>query len=259
MSTLRLQSVTSGYRKKTVLKDVTLKADSGEILVLLGSNGSGKSTLLRTIQGCIPLQSGKITVDETDLSALTTKERAALVTTMAQDISAEPGLTGMDRIEMGFYPIKGLFGKLQDNDIQKIHEIAELFGITNLLHQDLAKMSVGERQMIALMRAAIQDTPILLLDEPASALDLQRTEILFSMLHKLASDGKIILMVLHDPTQALRHGDRILYLKKNPEASILQEVSNPKDISVTETMLQRIYPGLHIHTDPLFCYMETEK
>ena len=120
-------------------------------------------------------------------------------------------------------------------------------------------MSVGERQMIALMRAAIQDTPIILLDEPASALDLQRTEILFSMLHKLASDGKTILMVLHDPTQALRHGDRILCLKKNPEASILQEVSNPKDISVTETMLQRIYPGLHIHTDPLFCYMETEK
>lgn len=258
MSILRLQSVTAGYRKNPILQNIHLEAHPGEILILLGSNGSGKSTLLRAIQGSIPLHSGRIWIDETDLSTLRTRERAVLVTTMAQDTHAEPGLTGMDRIEMGLYPTRGIFGKLQENDVRKIHAMAELFGITDLLQRDLAEMSTGERQLIALMRAAVQDTPILLLDEPVSALDLCRTETLFSMLHKLASSGKTILMVLHDPTQALRHGNRILYLEKQSGGSVLHEIPSPKNVPAAEAELRKLYPGLRIHENPLFCYMETE-
>ena len=258
MSSLYLQSVAAGYKRKPILQNIHLEAHTGEILVLLGSNGSGKSTLLRTIQGSIPLMAGTIRIEEKDLSTLSTRERAGLVTTMAQDISAEAGLTGMDQIEMGFYPVRGLFGKLQDKDRRHIHALAENFGIANLLYRDLAEMSAGERQMIALMRAAVQDTPVLLLDEPTSALDLCRTEILFSIVHKLASAGKTILMVLHDPTQALRHGGRILYLESHPDGSFLREIPSPKNIPAAETELRRLYPGLRIHEEPLFCYLEAE-
>ena len=259
MSILRLEAVTAGYRKKPVLQNIFLETHPGEILILLGSNGSGKSTLLRAIKGSIPLLSGKMTIGDTDLSILSARERAALVTTMVQDIHAEPGLTGMDRIEMGFYITRGLFGKLQTEDIQKIYAMADTFGIRSLLECDLAEMSAGERQMIALMRSAVQDTPILLLDEPASALDLYRTETMFSMLHRLAYEGKTILMVLHDPTQALRHGDRILYLEKQSGGAVLHEIPSPKNLPAAETELRKLYPGLCVHKNPLFCYMESEK
>ena len=258
MSVLQLQNVCAGYRSHPVLTEVSLQAECGEVCMLLGENGCGKTTLLRTIQGSIPLTSGHITISGTDLAGVSIRQRAALVTTMTQNDPVIEGLTGMDRIEMGFYPTKGLFGRLQAQDKERIHTMAKQFDIEPLLTRDLSAMSAGERQMISLLRAAVQDTPVLLLDEPTSALDFNHTEILFDMLHRLAEAGKTIVAVLHDPTQALRHGDRILYMTKTNGRSRLHEIPDPKDHRQAETHLRNLYPGLRIHGDTGFCYRETE-
>jgi len=257
MTVLQIEALSVGYGRRRVLDALSLAVQRGEILAVLGENGSGKTTLLRAIQGSIPLQEGSIAVQGTDLAALSTKKRAELVTTMAQDFAPEPGLTGMERIEMGLYPRKVSFGRLTPAEELRIREMADTFGVLHLLERDLGSMSTGERQMIALLRAAVQDTPVLLLDEPASALDFNRTEALFSFLGRLAAAGKTILIVLHDPTQALRYADRLLRLEKNGTAQVLDPAQT--EMAQTEAFLRVLYPNLRIHRDPLFCYTEENR
>lgn len=256
MSVLQLQNVSAGYRGHPVLTDINLSINASEICILLGENGCGKTTLLRTIQGSIPLSAGQIIINGVDLASTSVKQRATMVTTMTQNEPPLEGLTGLDRIEMGFYPTKGLFGKLHETEQNRIDTLAEAFGIQHLLHRDLANMSAGERQMISLLRATVQDTPVLLLDEPSSALDFNHTETLFAMLHQLARAGKTILAVLHDPTQALRHGDRVLYMTKTDGHSCLQEIPNLRNYTESETHLRKLYPGLRIQPETGFCYKE---
>lgn len=253
MTILEIDHLYAGYGKHSVLNDICLEVRSGEILAVLGENGSGKTTLLRAVQGILPQYTGTIRVNGIALAGLNTRSRAALVTTMAQELPAEEGLTGMDRIEMGFFPVKGLFGRLTDAERQSIRNMAQEFGILSLLERDLAAMSTGERQMISLLRAAVQDTPLLLLDEPASALDFNRTEQLFSMIHRFAEHGKAIVIVLHDPAQSLRHADSLLLMHGTETVTV--DLRNT-DYRSLEQLLRTLYPTLRIHRNPLFCYTE---
>lgn len=254
MNTLVVENLAAGYGKRMILEQVRFSAYSGEIIAILGENGSGKTTLLRAIQGDLPLRNGTVTVGGTDLASLNTRQRAALVTTMPQNIPSAAGLTGLDLIEMAFYPVRGALSKLTAADHEKIGAAAQSFGITHLLHRDLGEMSTGERQMISLLRAAVQDTPVLLLDEPASALDFNHTDALFALLHRLAEQGKTILIVLHDPTLALRHADRIVRMG-NGRAEDVLDIREP-DYDALEASLRVLYPKLRISRDPLFCYTE---
>ena len=109
--------------------------------------------------------------------------------------------------------------------------------------------------MIFLLAAAVRETPVLLLDEPSSALDFNRTEEMFALLHRLAERGRAILTVLHDPTQALRHASAILRLDGANTERI--DLTRP-DYEAVQRSLRRLYPNLKIHRDPLFCTSERE-
>lgn len=257
MNRLEIRDITVGYGRKTIWTRLNLCAESGEFVVLLGKNGCGKTTLLKAIQGNLPLRTGSISINGTDLAALSVRQRAALVTTMPQEIPGEGGLTGMDYLEMGLYPARGPFAKLTKADVENIQKLADIFGVLPLLQRDLAEMSAGERQMISLLRAALQDTPVLLLDEPASALDFGHTATLFAMLQKLAAQGKCILAVLHDPTAAIRYGSRLLCLEDGQcSADFRPSETVPEQI---EVYLRQLYPTLQLHTDPVFCWSEEMK
>lgn len=255
MKGLYIEGLCAGYGKRRVLSGIDLSVAPGEIVALLGANGCGKTTLLRAVSGAIPIESGKILADGVDLSALDTRRRATLVAAMPQESAAEAGLRGMDRIEMSFFPVKGLFGRLTEEEEARICAMAEEFGILPLLDRDLAAMSAGERQMISLLAAAVRETPVLLLDEPTSALDFNRTEEFFSLLHRLAEQGRAILVVLHDPTQALRHASKLL--RFDTDGAELIDLINP-DYDAVEHSLRRLYPHLRIHRDPLYCFAEHE-
>ena len=255
MTGLHIEGLCAGYGKRRILSGLDLTVAPGEIVALLGANGCGKTTLLRAVSGAIPIAAGKIMVDGVDLSTLSVRERANLVAAMSQENAAEAGLTGMDRIEMSFFPVKGLFGCLTAEERDHICALAEEFGILPLLTRDLAAMSAGERQLIALLAAAVRRTPILLLDEPTSALDFNRTEELFALLHRLAEQGRAILIVLHDPTQALRHATKLLRFGEDGTEWIDLRCPN---YDTVERSLRRLYPHLRIHRDPLFCLTECE-
>lgn len=258
---LCVEGITAGYGagKPDVLRSLSLIADAGKITVILGGNGCGKTTLLRAIQGSVPLTAGRIIYEDgeegtVDLSTLEVRRRASLVTTMPQEHTAVPGLCGLDRVETAFYISRGIFGRPAASDYEKIYSLADSFGITELLGRELTAMSAGERQLISLLRAAVQDTPVILFDEPASALDFNNTGAFFSMLHELAGKGKIILAVLHDPTLALRHGDVLCLMGEGTIQRLIDRGTT--DFDELENSLRRLYPRLRLNREPLYCFDE---
>ncbi len=253
MKGLCLQELSVSYGPSSVISHLNLTVAPGQIVAVLGENGSGKTTLLRAISGTARRVQGHLRIGESELSTLSIRRRALLCATMPQDLVVEPGLCGLDRIEMSFYPQKGPFGRLNADELARIHTLAAEFGISHLLARDLTQMSVGERQMVFLLGAAVQSTPVLLLDEPTSALDFNRTEAFFDLLHRLAGEGRAILCVLHDPTQALRHADGLLILSGGE--GHYTDLHTATDAAVEEA-LHSLYPHLKIHRDPLFCYAE---
>ena len=255
MKGLHVENLCVGYGRRTVLKNISLTVAPGQIVAVLGENGCGKTTLLRAIGGAVSVSSGRILVNDTDLLGCRPRRRATYLATMPQICAAEAGVTGMDRIEMSFFPDKGLFGQLTPTEREEILAMARELEMTDLLERDLSQMSAGERQMIFLLAAAVRGTPVLLLDEPSSALDFNRTEQMFALLHRLAEQGRAILTVLHDPTQALRHASAILRLDGEGVERI--DLTDP-DYEEVQLSLRRLYPHLKIHRDPLFCTSERE-
>lgn len=255
MKGLQIEGLTVGYGRREILKRLDLTVSPGETVAVLGANGCGKTTLLRAIGGAIAPMAGEIRVNGIELSTLSARRRATLVSVMPQVCEAEPGLTGMDRIEMSFFPEKGLFGRLTEEERERIRAMAAEFDILPLLERDLAAMSAGERQMIFLLSAAVRPTPVLLLDEPTSALDFNRTEEFFALIERLARQGRAIVTVMHDPTAALRHASSILMIEGSGVERI--DLCRP-DYDAAEKSLRRLYPHLKIHRDPLFCLSESE-
>jgi len=260
MNELRIEHLCVCFGAKTVLQDVSLCARPGEILAILGENGSGKTTLLRTVQGVLSPKSGSVRLGETELSALNVRTRASLVTTVSQENPRGDGISGMERIEMGLFPKKGVLSSVTEEERCRIRQRAEQFGIAHLLPRPLDAMSTGERQLISLLRAAVQDTPVLLLDESASALDFTHTEQLYALMKSMAGQGKILVLVTHDPTTALRHAHRVFRMERGVVGSTLRELPDVRrsDGAVLEAHLRVLYPHIRVHADPLFCYNELE-
>lgn len=253
MNELKICDISAGYGRRCVLSGVTLTVKSGEITVLLGENGCGKTTLFRAIQGGIPLRHGEIYVNDVPLSPLNPRKRARYVTMMPQENPPISGLTGRDLAETAFYPAHGTFGSPTESELERLLSTAEKFGAEHLLSRDLSEMSAGERQMMGLLRASVQDTPVLLLDEPSSALDFNKTAEMFAMLRDIASGGRIVLLILHDPTLALRHAATLARMAgKTIEEVFYNNAKNPRE---AEKFLQKLYPGIHVNPAPLFCYV----
>ncbi len=261
MNGLYIEGLTAGYRNRMLWHDLTFSLVAGEISVLMGVNGSGKTTLLRTLQGQLKPASGRIIwrdgAGETNLANLGVRKRAQLLTTMAQEIPDIPGLTGSDLLEMGLYPKCGPFSTVTKADRDRVTALAKQYGAADLLTSFLTELSVGQRQILSLLRAIVQDTPVLLLDEPVSALDFAHGEMLMQVIHQMAKEGKAVLAVLHDPTMALRLGHRLLCLG---DGQLFADIQNPdENLPKTEEMLRKLYPELRIHREPLFCYSEMRK
>lgn len=257
MSALRVRDLSVGYGKRQVLSNVTLDVDSGEIVALLGENGCGKTTLFRAIQGSIPRSGGEVYVNDVPLSGMSPRKRATYVTMMPQEHPSVQGLTGRDLAETAFYPRHGILGATTAEERERLTRTARQFGIERLLERELSEMSAGERQLLGLLRVAVQDTPVLLLDEPSSALDFNHTNDMFELLHLLADRGRAILIVLHDPTAALRHADTLIRVGHQTTEAVLREPS--ADTAAAEGFLRELYPDIAVNRMPLFCYRKSER
>ncbi len=261
MALLEVQNLSVGYRKP-ILEDISFCAEAGTVVGILGRNGCGKTTLLRGMAGSIRRFSGELLVDGKRCTAMTVRQQAEQIAVLPQQTPLLPGICARDVLNMGRYPYEGIFTPPAKSCPDQIKEAAKLCGITHLLDRDCAQLSQGQRQLVLLARCLVQDTPVLLLDEPNSALDFDNTHAVFGLLRELVQQKrKTALMVLHDPELALQYCHRLLILK---DGALMNDLSLAyAEQAEIETALQRLYPTIQVRKDPvsgLFrCYHQMNK
>ena len=244
---LDIQNLCAGYRTP-VIQNISLQIRTGEMLVLLGRNGCGKTTLCRAVSGDAWIFSGKTVLAGKNIQTLSVRERARLAASVSRECITPPGLRAADVVAMGGYAEGDLFGKPGKDTLRRMAEYRELFGISAFWEKDCAALSAGQRQLVHLTRAAVQNTPLILLDEPNSALDFDNTHRFLHLLTELIrQEERGALLVLHDPALALRFADRILLME---EGKLCGEIRVHEDGEESvRSALTKIYPRIRVIYD----------
>lgn len=207
----------------------------GEIAGLLGPNGSGKSTLLRAISGAVRTQPGAVRFGEREGSAMRPRERALHCAFVAQSERFTAAYTVLESVMMGRYPHIARFGSYHAQDFEIALSALDQVDLGGFENRKVTELSGGEVARVVIARALAQASPVLLLDEPTAALDPHHAHMIMRLLHKLAAEGKTILMALHEVNLALSNTDRILFLRSG---RLLRDVASE---SVDASLLQDVY------------------
>ena len=206
----QLEAFTLGYGQQILLDHVSANLDGGGLIALLGRNGSGKSTLLRATAGLGTIKSGRILLAGKDLAELRPEELARTVSFVTTEKVRIPNLKCRDVVALGRAPYTNWVGRLQPQDREIVAKSLALLDMSAYAERTMDQMSDGECQRIMIARALAQDTPIILLDEPTSFLDLPNRYELGILLQKLAhKQNKCILFSTHELDIALTLCDSI--------------------------------------------------
>ena len=208
------ENLTFRYGKHTnpVLQGASFTLEQGEVGIVLGKNGSGKTTLFKNILGIHNPNSGKIHFDGENLLKMKRTERARRIAYVPQDIHFG-ALSVFDSILMGRISYFGL--KASQEDYVAVQKIVKDMGLQEFASRNVAELSGGERQKIAIARAMAQEPKMMIFDEPTGNLDIANEQLILKEAKRLAREKNIsILSSLHDLNQALAFGDKFFFLKK---------------------------------------------
>jgi len=219
---VRIETEAAGFRygRETALKDVSLRVEPGEVVGLLGPNGSGKSTLIKILSGILSQYEGSARVDGVEVRAAKRKDLASKLAVVPQESTFGFPFTVLQIVLMGRHPhLAGLaFETQQDVDLARV--ALDRCGAAHLEGRTIQELSSGERQRVVFARALAQEPRALLLDEPASFLDIRHQTELYDLVRELArTDGTAVLTVLHDLNLAAEYCDRIYLLRQGRVAA----------------------------------------
>ena len=237
---LSCENVTFRYERwgLPVLRGASLELEPGQIGILLGKNGSGKTTLFKNILGIHKPSSGQIRFEGQDLMKMSRRERARHIAYVPQDIQFGE-LTVFDSVLMGRVSHFGL--KASHEDYVAVEKILQDMGLESYAQRNVAALSGGERQKIAIARAMAQEPKLMVFDEPTGNLDISNEHLIIQEAKKLAREKNIaILSSLHDLNQAVNFGDKFFFLKDG-----VVKYAGGKEI-VTEEVILDIF-DIHVH------------
>ncbi|MDR2040060.1 MAG: ABC transporter ATP-binding protein [Bacteroidales bacterium] len=206
---LKLENLSVGYSKKTILADINLSADWGELIAIIGRNGIGKSTLMRTLARLQPELSGEILLAGKPLNIYTRNELAEKMSIVSTESPSVSHLTVRQLVAFGRFPYTNWIGKLTEKDISVINESMQLVGISHLADKNIYEISDGEKQRAMIARTLAQDTDLILLDEPTAFLDMPNKYEVIQLMHQLTrKKGKTIIFSTHDLNIAIHEADK---------------------------------------------------
>ena len=233
---VEVKNLNFSYGDRQVLFDIDFSVDQGEFLSILGPNGVGKSTLFRCILGLLTGYSGQVLIDGRDSRTFTVREAARHIAYIPQSSSPIFNYSVFDIVLMGRTSMLSVFHSPRQEDVNRCHWALEKLGISHLETRCFHRLSGGERQLVMIARALVQDAPILMLDEPTANLDFGNQIRVLQQVRNLAREGYTIIQTTHHPEQSYMFSDRILALQNG---RILQN-GLPKQVLNAENM-EKLY------------------
>lgn len=214
---LSTSNLSIGYSSKkevnTIAQNLNLELQTGKLIALIGANGIGKSTLLRTLTGIQKPLSGKVVLNGKEIQNYTSIELAQNLSLVLTEKLPPSNLTVFELVALGRQPYTNWIGTLSAADVEKINQAILLTQIEHLADKKHYEISDGQLQKVLIARALAQDTPLIILDEPTTHLDLLHKVSLFKLLKKLASETqKCILLSTHDLDLAIQLSDEMIVM-----------------------------------------------
>lgn len=234
--TLKISKLNASYKQHSVLKDINLELYQGQVTVLIGPNGSGKSTLLKCIAQSHAQYDGEVLWENQNLKKLAKRDLAKRLALLPQHVTAPNGMTVEQLIRFGRFPHQGWFKQWRTEDQIATNQALSATHLLEMRNMPLSHLSGGQRQRAWIAMVLAQQTPLILLDEPISMLDIGHQADILNLVRTLANQGKSVVMVLHDLATAARCADNMIALK---HGEIIAQ-GNAKTI-LTPSLVKQLY------------------
>jgi iron complex transport system ATP-binding protein len=208
---ITVSDLSFSYKKRSIFKNAHFSAESGKICALIGPNGTGKSTMIKCIDGILNVSGGEIFADDDNLIHKSQKERARYFGYVQQTTMVRPGLNVMETVLSGRIP--QIRRKISDGDLNIAENVLVTLGLEEFAFRQVHELSGGERQRVLMARAIAKNTPVMLLDEPTSNLDIRYQLETMETLHMLSRKREItVIAVIHDMNTVLRYADHVVLM-----------------------------------------------
>jgi iron complex transport system ATP-binding protein len=249
LSPLVAEDLTLAYvRDAPVVDELSFAVPKGRITCILGPNGCGKSTLLQALARLLRPVSGGVLLDGQLISTLPTKEVARRVGLLPQSPVAPAGLTVADLVARGRFPHQGLLQQWSPEDEAAVEHALDVTQVAGLRSRSVDELSGGQRQRVWIAMALAQETGVLLLDEPTTHLDIAHQLEVLDLLSELnRSQGRTVVMVLHDLNEAARYGHHLVAMR---QGRIVAQ-GTPDAVVTAETVREVFGIDSRILTDPV--------
>ncbi|WP_353095483.1 ABC transporter ATP-binding protein [Tissierella praeacuta] len=213
MDLMKVENIKASYDKELIVDDINLTIKRNEFTALLGLNGTGKTTLLKVICGLLKPKSGKCLIHGTDIYEFSEKKRAKHISFMPQRHSIVYDTKVLDVVLMGITPYLGVFESPTKEHRKIAYNMLEKVGMEKFAEENFLQLSEGQKQLIIITRNLMQNSEIMLFDEPDSALDFNNRHMVLSKIKQVIKcENKSGLITLHDPNMALNYCDKIIIL-----------------------------------------------
>ena len=232
---IRISDMDFSYGDFPILHDINLDMDGPQLISIVGPNGVGKSTLVGCICGLLKLNRGSIEINGIQLEEYKSKELSRIIGYVPCTSKDSFPLSVTDTVLMGKGPYNGW--RTTDADLKSVYKVLDLLGIRDLALRNFDELSAGQHQKVMLARGIIQETEILILDEPTANLDIKHQLEVTRILNKLVSErDMMIIMINHDLNIAARYSDNIIMLNNGT----VHKIGKPADV-ITAEDLRTVY------------------
>ena len=235
-SRLHADRITIGYDRRVISADLSVRIPDGSFTVIVGPNACGKSTLLRALSRLLRPTAGDVTLDGRAISSYRAKEVSRVLGLLPQSSLAPDGIRVADLVARGRHPHQSMIRQWSADDEQAVRAAMAQTGVLPFSGRLVDELSGGQRQRVWVAMLLAQETPIMLLDEPTTFLDIAHQVELMDLLADLNEQGRTIVAVLHDLNQAARYATHLIAMK---DGAIVAE-GEPSRI-VTADLVEEVF------------------